>query len=233
MRGTLLAVGVVCSLGLGGAAPAHAAKPKRVLATGDSMIQIVDVFLEKRLERERVRFRSDARISTGISKPFMLNWTGLARRQAAGLRPNATVVGLGANDGFAFKAGPRTIACCRPAWVEEYALRAGKMMDSYARKGSGHVYWLTLPAPRSASFARVYRAVNQAIVRAASRRRETVDVVDLRRTFTPDGRFRSTIRRRGRAVRVRQADGVHLNVNGSRIAAGLVLEAMRRDRLFR
>ena len=46
----------------------------KVLATGDSMIQIIDSFLERRLERRRgVRVVSDARISTGLSKAFLLN----------------------------------------------------------------------------------------------------------------------------------------------------------------
>ena len=41
----------------------------------------------------------------------------------------------------------------------------------------------------------------------------------------PRGRFRTSIG--GRVVR--QADGVHLNVRGASIAAGLVIRAMRRD----
>ena len=51
----------------------------RLLATGDSMIQIVDSLLKQRLERRRATsVRSDARISTGISKPTCS--TGCARR---------------------------------------------------------------------------------------------------------------------------------------------------------
>jgi len=45
----------------------------RLLATGDSMIQIIDGVLARRLERRRAtRVRSDARISTGLSKTAVL-----------------------------------------------------------------------------------------------------------------------------------------------------------------
>jgi hypothetical protein len=57
--------------------------------------------------------------------------------------------------------------------------------------------------------------------------------VDLRPIFTPNGRFRSSIRRGGRRVRVRQSDGIHLNARGAGIAARRVARLMRRDGVFR
>ena len=102
-------------------------------------------------------------------------------------------------------------------------------MASYARRGAGSVYWATLPAPRSASFRRVYRAVNQALRDAARRHPGEVHLVRLASRFTPGFRFRQYIRWHGRYVSVRQPDGVHLNVTGASIAATLIIQAMRRD----
>jgi hypothetical protein len=45
--------------------------------------------------------------------------------------------------------------------------------------------------------------------------------------FSPDG-YRETIHYRGRDVRVREPDGVHLNFAGARIAAREVVDALRR-----
>lgn len=208
---------------------AQAAGRGRVLATGDSMIQIVDGFLKQRLERKGVKVRSDARISTGISKPFMLDWPKHARSQAHSLRPSATVVFLGANDGFPFGA----TACCGKRWIARYAARVGAMMDSYSRGGAGHVYWLTLPTPRKASFARVFRGVNAAIEEAGSTRTATVDVLDMRKVFTPSGHYQGSIVRHGRRIHVRQGDGIHLNASGARIAAAEIARAMRADKLIR
>jgi hypothetical protein len=200
----------------------------RLLATGDSMIQIIDGFLAQRLPSTSVH--SDARISTGISKPFMLNWPLHARAQVRQQRPDVTVVFIGANDGFPLRtrSGAR-VNCCGKAWIGAYANRASGMMSTYARRGAGSVYWATLPAPRSASFRRVYRAVNAALRRAARRHPGEVRLVRLARFFTPGFAFRQSIRWHGRTVSVRQGDGVHLNVTGASIAATLILRAMRRD----
>jgi hypothetical protein len=202
----------------------------RLLATGDSMIQIVDGFLKARLAPAAVDVRSDARISTGITKPSMLDWPAHARAQARDLHPDVTAVFLGANDGFPLRTSSGAQApCCGRAWVRAYAKRASGMMRSYARRGAGAVYWLLLPAPRGGNFRPVFRAVNAALRRAAARHPGEVHVVDLGRTFTPGGTFRQSIRWHGRTVNVRQADGVHLNVAGASIAATLVIRAMRRD----
>ena len=194
-------------------------RPLTLLATGDSMIQILDSHLKRRLRG--VRVRSDARISTGISKPAFLDWVALARRQALGRRPNVTVMFIGANDGFAIGG----VNCCGREWIERYAARVRRMIASYRRRGAARVYWLTLPAPRKPSFARVFRAVNAALRLAAPALRGSGRILDMGRVFTPGGRFRTSIG--GRVVR--QPDGVHLNVRGASIAANVVIRALRRD----
>jgi len=190
----------------------------RVLAAGDSMIQIVDGFLRSRLRSSGGAVRFDDHISTGLSKPFLLDGPRHAAAVARSDRPDVTVMFIGANDGFGF--GP--VGCCGPAWVRAYAVRARAMMRSYARAGAGRVYWLTLPTPRGAAFRRVFTAVNRAVRRAA-RGLGGVRVVDTGRIISPGQIFRPG---------VRQADGVHLNVRGASIVAGLVLGALRRDGLL-
>jgi lysophospholipase L1-like esterase len=203
----------------------------RLLATGDSMIQIVDDDLTSRLDgRRAATVRSDARISSGISKVAMLDWIRTARGQASGFKPDVTVVFLGANDGFPMTtpSGGR-VACCAAAWVGEYARRVEAMMRAYRRGGRSLVYWLTLPTPRRGDFARIYRAVNAAIGRAARRIGDGARVIDLVPVFTPGGLFRQTITFRGMTVSARQDDGIHLSPAGAAIAATLVIERLRAD----
>jgi hypothetical protein len=189
------------------------------------MIQIVDSFLARRLPG--VAVRSDARISTGISKPSLLDWSEHARSQARD-RPDAVVMFLGANDGFPMAGAD----CCGLPWIAEYARRARQMMRSYARGGRGRVYWLTLPAPRSGFFRQVYPAVNAAVRQAASGLADDVKVIGLDGVFTPGNRYRSSMRIRGRRVKVRQQDGIHLNTTGASLAANLVIRALRADRML-
>ena len=210
-----------------------ASRRLRVLATGDSMIQIIDGDLKQRLARRGpISVRSDAHISTGISKPFMFNWPAHARASARELHPDLTVMFLGANDGFPMGTPSGAKApCCDQAWVREYARRARTMMRSYARRGAGTVYWLLLPAPRSPRFQAVFGPVNQALRTAAQSFPGSVRLIDLGATFTPHGRFRLRMRWHGKLRTVRQADGVHLSVAGASIATELIVRQMRRDGL--
>lgn len=186
--------------------------PFRVLATGDSMIQVVDAHLGRALRARRGSVRSDAHISTGITKPFLMDWLAHARGSAGSVKPDVTVVFLGANDGFPLDGA----ACCSGRWIEGYARRAGAMMRAYLRGGRGRVLWLLLPTPRRANFARVFRGVNAGVVRAARGfRDDEVRVIDLRR------------------VRGRQSDGIHLDGTGARVAASLIVRELRRDGFIR
>lgn len=198
----------------------------RLLATGDSMIQIIDSLLDQRLERRRgVTVRSDAHIGTGISKPSLKNWVRTARAQSSGFKPDVTVMFVGANDGFPLGGA----ACCEQAWVEGYARRVEAMMRSYLRGGRSYVYWLTLPTPRREAFVRIYSRVNVAIRRAAERVGGGVRVIETARVFTPGGVFRQHITFRGRLIKARQADGVHLSLSGARVAATLIVDRLRAD----
>jgi lysophospholipase L1-like esterase len=196
-------------------------KHVRLLATGDSMIQIIDSFLEQRLAPRRAHVRSDAHISSGLSKPFFFDWPHHARAQTASYRPDVTIMFIGANDGFPFGDTP----CCGRAWRHRYAHIARGMMRTYER--TGVVYWCLLPAPRDGNFRRVFVAVNRAL--HIAQRHTDARLLDLPKTFTPGYRFRQTITWHGRTVSVRQDDGVHLNTTGASIAATLMIRRMARD----
>jgi hypothetical protein len=196
------------------------------------MIQIVDSFLAKELRPKHFRVRSDAHVGTGISKPFLLDWVKRARYLARHYRPRATVVFLGANEGFPLRWHGKRHNCCSRAWRMAYASRAQSMMRSFERDGAARVYWLTLPAARPHAWNRRYRAVNLALATAAKREGDTVRLLDMGAIFTPSGHFQQTIRRGDHRVSVRQSDGIHLNVAGARIAARYVVRRMQRDQLF-
>jgi hypothetical protein len=225
------ALGLALALVL--AAPAGAATHGRILATGDSMIQIVDGFLAKQVRSQHFKVRSDAHVGTGISKPFLLDWVAHARKLARAYRPSASVVFLGANEGFPLRFEGKRRNCCSRAWRKAYARRAQAVMQELERGGASRVYWLTLPAARPGNWNHIYRSVNLALRSASKREGDGVRLLDMGRVFTPSGHFQQTIVRNGRRTSVRQADGIHLNVAGARIAARIVVRRMRRDHLFR
>ncbi len=198
--------------------------PPVVLATGDSTMQGVDNFLADELGDDGT-VRSDIRVGTGIGKS---DWQAIAEGQVKRHRPRFSVISLGVNEGFPMTTpGGTSVECCGEPWIAEYVRRVRAMMATYRRKGDGRVLWLTLPLPRDGGpRTESITAVNAAIVRAGEGM-QGVSVLRMDSIFTPNG-FAEVIRYRGRYTRVRTADGIHLNVSGTAIAAKVVAAAIRK-----
>ena len=202
----------------GGAAPPP---PPNLLATGDSTMQGLDSFLASELG-DAFRVRSEVQLGFGLSKTGAFR--DFARRPVKRVRPTTTVYTAGGTEGGTMPtpAGVSAV-CCDEPWVVEYTRRVRAMMAIYGQHARARVFWLTLPTPRAAAF--VTAAVNSAILRAAEGLR-FVTVVRMDKIFSPNG-YAEVIRYRGRDVRVRGDDGLHLTVAGTAIAASAVAKAIR------
>jgi hypothetical protein len=212
---------------------AHVGGRLRLLATGDSEIQLIDQFLAADLARRWGDVTSDARIGTGISKLQLFDWIGHAWVQAGSMQPDITVMFIGGNDGFAIQSRTGSwVVCCGRRWSELLADRVDEMMRAYLRGGAGRVYWFTLPAPRDPRLAASFAGVNVAYRIAAARHPDGVHVMRADRVFTPNGYFQQTIDYHGHQISVREADGYHLNAAGDQIATSMLIDAMRGDGLI-
>jgi lysophospholipase L1-like esterase len=202
---------------------------KTVLVTGDSMSQPLDAEVARSLTPKGIKVVRDAHVGTGISDTSIVDWGKLSLSQVSKDKPDAIVMFMGANEGFPMKVGAREVKCCNADWAAEYAYRARRMMDTYRRRGLARVYWLLLPTYRSAARNKIARVVNAAIYAAASPYRAQVRTLDMGAIFTPGNKYRDAMPVGGREQLVRQADGVHLNQTGSRVAADAVIAALRGD----
>ena len=202
---------------------------RSLLVTGDSMSQPLDAVLARRTADTGVSTRRDAKVGTGISKTGVVDWGRLATTQIAERPADAVVVFLGANEGFPMPIGGRDVECCSPAWVAEYATRTRAVIEAYRRGGAKRIYWLTLPAPREASLAKITGVVNDAIRVAASGFGAPVQIVDAAELFSPGFRYRDALQVGGRERLVRDPDGIHLNERGAEVLADQLLVRLRRD----
>jgi hypothetical protein len=214
---------IATSVAVGEGAAERTAVPT-VYAAGDSTMQGIDSFLADELGSS-MYVRSDSRPGTGISRGVY--WRYHAISQTKRLRQRATVFSVGAaSDGLPIPTAvgfPQ--ACCGESWIQEYANRTREIMKTFMRGGRARVVWLTPPEPRYAPRAEITHAINIAVERAAEGLKG-VKVLRIDLMFSPNG-YRDVIRYRGRDVRVRESDGVHLNVAGTAIAAKAVAEAIR------
>ncbi len=202
---------------VGGDTKVRAVTLPRVLATGDSTMQGIDSYLADELVDDAA-LRSDVQLGSAISRGDF--WSAHAVSQAKRLRSRVTVISIGAAfDGFPLPdASGRNVECCDEPWVALYAERVRTIMRTYLRGGRGRVFWLTPPLPRDPVRLKITTAITAAIERAAQVL-DGVKVVRVDQLFAPAGTYTEVIRYRGRDVRVRDADGVHLNISGTAIMA--------------
>jgi hypothetical protein len=195
-----------------------------VLATGDSTMQGIDSFLTDELAGW-ANVHSDVRPGSGITRGVYWEWH--AKSQTKRLRQRVTVMSVGAaSDGLPIPTAIGVLrVCCGELWIEEYANRARSIMQTFLREGRGRVVWLTPPEPRWGPRADITHATNVAVERAASGLKG-VQVIRIDLMFAPHG-YTDVVTYRGREVRVRESDGIHLNVAGTAIAAKAVAQAIR------
>lgn len=210
--------------------PAPKQQLETLLVTGDSLSTPLDIELGQRLAPDGVDVVRDPHLATGISRDDLVDWAQLSATQVAEDEPDAVVIFIGANEGLPMPGrGGDDVSCCGPAWAAVWANRARQLMENYAQGGEAKVYWLTVPTARDPDRAPITDAVNAAVYAAAAPWRSEVRVLDMGAIFTPEDRFRNAIDVGGRETIVREPDGVHLNDEGSSIAADAVEEALARD----
>ena len=213
-----------------GAPPPPKEELGTLLVTGDSLATPLDTELARRLAPDGVEVVRDPHLGTGISSSAVVDWGDLSATQVASDQPDAVVVFIGANEGYALPApGGGTIECCGPGYAAAYANRVRQVMDTYRRDGAAKVYWLTVMTPRDDEQARVVGLVNEAVKVAAQPWAGQVRIVDTVPVFTPGDRYTDAIDVDGRETIVRESDGIHLNAEGSSIAADLVLDRIDQD----
>jgi lysophospholipase L1-like esterase len=208
--------------------------PKRalhtVLVTGDSMSEPLDLYVAQALAPDGVKVIRDPHIGTGISLSVLVDWSKLSTHQVRQYHPDAVVVFIGANDGYAMPGlGGRSVGCCSAQWAAIYAARVRRMMNTYRQEGVARVYWLTLPTPRDGARAKISLVVNAAIEVAAEPWRDQIRVLDTVPVFTPGNRYRDSMTVNGQPTIVRQSDGIHLNNAGSAFVSKLVLGLIDQD----
>lgn len=214
----------------GAQAPGAGLPLDKLLVTGDSLSTPLDLELARGLAETETEVVRDPHLATGISNTALADWGELSTAQVSREAPDAVVVFIGANEGYPLPTGQGgEVSCCVSEWREVFTSRVLQMMETYAQGGEGHVYWLTIPTARDPDRAEIARTVNEAYVEAASSFPDEVEIVDMIETFTPGDRYTDSIEIEGQETIVRESDGIHLNEDGSALAAEIVLGAIGAD----
>ncbi|ABD13262.1 hypothetical protein ThrDRAFT_00533 [Frankia casuarinae] len=209
--------------------PRHptAADPLRVLVTGDSLTESLGPSIMNSAPAT-IRAQTETRFGTGLVRPDFFDWATHARAQITQRNPELVIVAMGGNDGQGITLADGTVLPAgSDAWTAEYQRRAIVVMRIWSGDGARRVLWLSLPPARSDQLNGYFRRLNEATLDATTRV-VGARYLDLTPWLSKNGAYSDYLTGTdGNTVLARARDGVHLSLDGARIAAGHVLETVR------
>ncbi|WP_131745344.1 DUF459 domain-containing protein [Frankia sp. Cppng1_Ct_nod] len=203
--------------------------PLRLLVTGDSLTDGLGPTIAAGSEGA-VHTDSDTRSGTGLVRPDFFDWATHAREQMANRDPEAVTVTLGGNDGQEITMPDgRVLPTGSPEWLAEYRRRTIVVMQIWSGGGRRQVYWMSLPPAREPKLNGFYHQIS-GVAADAAQQVPGVHFVNVSDRLSKNGAYSSYLTDdRGKTVLARTTDGVHLTLDGARIASDIFLAQINAD----
>lgn len=232
------AVEAASATGQGGGAELAAALPtqvasngsgsekRTVILVGDSMMAVgLAPTLVRTLEKDgRFNVVRGHKSATGLSRPEIYSWPDAYSAILAEYRPDFVVCAMGGNDAQNVKYNGKVLKFGTPEWDELYRARVREIATLFS-KGQTRALWVGLPVMRSESFRKKIEHVNS-LVKGVLKGYPAIDYVESSPAVSkPDGSYASQLQdEKGRMVKVRAADGIHLSDDGGKAIAKIVVK---------
>lgn len=200
-----------------------AGQPLQIWVGGDSIAEGLGASIERLAgQTSTMRANSDARISTGLTRPDYFDWPTAVNTVVAQQQPDVLVVVFGTNDPQPIKTATGTYSFGTPEWDAEYRARVDAVMASAT--GARKLVWVGLPVVRRENLEPQLAALDQIYLQEAAKYPD-VTYVDTRAMFSPGGGYDAYLTAPdGTPTLVRAADGVHFSLTGYDLLAQAVLD---------
>lgn len=202
--------------------------PRRILLVGASSIQYyLGAELERRLaDFEDVSVLRLGKLSTGLSRPDIFDWPQKLAELQAEFRPDLVIAMFGGNDCQPIRHAGRLHEYGTPGWQAEYRKRLRAFVDQMQAGGARAVLLGQTMVAKPAFAARLRRQNDLLRDEAEAAGALFVPTWDL--GTDERGRYRATIRHRGRTGLLRLPDGIHLSLLGADFAAERLVARLQR-----
>jgi hypothetical protein len=189
----------------------------QVALVGDSMMAVglAPVLRRTMATQSGVRFVRAYRSGTGLGRPDVFNWPEQYPQLIGAARPGLVICSIGANDAQNFQLDRTVYVFGTPAWKQVYADRVRQFARLLTRDGA-RVLWVGMPVMRENGFARRMASVNS-LVKEVLTEFPQITWIDPNPYIAGEGgSFQQYLRdQRGKLVRLRADDGIHLSEDGA------------------
>lgn len=189
----------------------------QVALVGDSMMAVgLAPVLRRSVPSESgPRFVRAYRSGTGLGRPDVFNWPAQYPQLIGAARPGLVICAIGANDAQNFQVDRNVYYFGTPAWKQMYAERVRDFAKLLTRDGA-RVLWIGMPVMRESGFSRRMASIN-VLVKEVLTEFPQITWVDPNPYIAGNGGSFEQYRQdqRGKLVRLRADDGIHLSEDGA------------------
>ena len=204
---------------------------KPVLMIGDSMMRLLGHEMEKAFKKADIQPAvSFSSLGSGLVRPSAFDWSAKITELLAANTPRTVFVCLGANDRQPIEIAGGGIVRYEDAadWRATYSKIIGGVMDQLIEGGVTRVFWMLLPDMKDPVNQEHAKLVNEIVTEQAAdeKRKDVVKLYDLASALSrrPGKYSQYMMSPEGQSLTVRDPDGVHLSVDGSKLVAKKVLK---------
>ncbi len=203
-------------------------RPRRVLVIGASSIQFaVGVRLEKLMPTYAgVKVKRFGRLATGLSRPDFFDWPQKFRALAKAFKPDLVIANFGGNGAQAIPTDAKKIKYKTPAWDTAYGARVTEMVDIATEHGAQMIF-MGMPVMRSNKFSAKMRYLNK-VQQEAAEAAGAMFIPTYNMAALSNGKYRKSIKYKGKRGLMRTSDGVHYSKLGARYVVEQVLQQVER-----
>lgn len=210
-------------------APLPRSRAYRMVVIGDSVGANLADGLRWSLRRKgKIRVKKMTKAGTGFVRTDVYNWPRMIRRLSRRRKADIIVILIGGNDRQDMRVKGRRYERFSDRWHQAYVNRLHNVAE-LLRASDAAVYWVGLPNVRSRRMSRDYKVFNRYYRRIS--KRYGFKYLESRQLFeTRSGGYSDYGKDlRGRRVRLRDRDGIHMSSAGSKLLGRYVADEIMND----
>ncbi len=197
--------------------PLDLTREVQVALAGDSMMAVgLAPTLTRGLATEKnVHLLRAYRSGTGLARPEVLDWLVEYPRMLGANKPDIVICAIGGNDAQNVQVGKQVLQFGSPQWNDFFRQRLTAYLDMLTCDHA-RVLWLAMPVMKAATFSQKMDQIN-AVARATVAQYPGVTWLDVNTAlgYAQDGFHQFRTDERGRLIKLRADDGIHLTDDGA------------------